>query len=106
LDPALEDFNRASQLRPADAEYVYQGGQTLALLNRRSEAIAQFKQAVRLNPDYWPAHDALGGMLGLGGNIAAAKAEFGQVIRLRPDYGRAHLNLGVALLKEGQAERR
>jgi tetratricopeptide (TPR) repeat protein len=100
---ALNNLGRAQQLRPSDPECAYHSGRALALLSRRAEAIAQFRQAIRLNPDYWQAHDALGGLLGLDGRVSEAKAEFVQVLRLQPGYGHAHLNLGVALLKEGQA---
>jgi tetratricopeptide (TPR) repeat protein len=100
---ALKDLARAQQLRPSDPECAYHSGRALALLNRRAEAIARFQHAIRLNPNYWQAHDALGGLLGLDNRVSEAKAEFVEVLRLQPSYGRAHINLGVALLKEGQA---
>ncbi len=103
LELALRELDHARKLRRSDPECCYHTGRALALLNRREEAIAQFREAVRVNPGYWQAHDALGGLLGLANQLGEAKAEFTQVIRLQPSYARAHLNLGVALLKEGQA---
>ena len=63
-----------------------------------------FRRALRLKPDYWEAHYALGGELGTHGQISQAKTEFQEAIRLQPAYAMAHLNLGVALMKLGQLE--
>jgi len=41
----------------------------------------------------------------LAGNIGDARAEYEQVVRLQPRYARGHLNLGVALLKQGEAKK-
>lgn len=64
--------------------------------------VESYRQAVRLNPDYWEAHLDLGGLLGLDEKVPEAKDEFEAVIRLKPEVAMAHLNLGVALMKQGQ----
>lgn len=65
---------------------------------RRSEAIAQLEEAIRLKPDYAEAYDDLGVALEeLPGRLGGAVADFEEAIRLKPDYADAHYDLGNAL---------
>jgi Flp pilus assembly protein TadD len=103
-EAALADFARARQQRPKDPTFVCATGKVLAKLNRRAEAIAQFHEAIRLQPDYWEPHFELGGQMVLDNNIGDAKTEFANVVRLRPDFPLGHFNLAVALMKQDQLD--
>ena len=69
----------------------------LESLKRRNEAVRSLREAVRIQPTLWEAHDMLGAELGLEGDFAGAQAEFEEVVRLQPGYAEGHLNLGIAL---------
>ena len=61
------------------------------------EAIAEYKQAITLDPKFALAHYNLGIALRAKGQVEAAIAEFKQAIRLDPKLALAHNNLGNAL---------
>ena len=72
----------------------------LESLKRRNEAIRSLREAVRIQPTLWEAHDMLGAELALEGDFAGAQAEFEEVVRLQPTYAEGHLNLGIALARQ------
>ena len=61
------------------------------------EAVAEYRAAIRLKPDYAEAHYNLGIALTDQGKLDEAVAEYRAAIRLQPDYAEAHYNLGIAL---------
>jgi tetratricopeptide (TPR) repeat protein len=60
-------------------------------------AAAEFKEAIRLEPDLSELHSNLGAALYEQGQYAAAVTELKGAIRLNPDDDTAHSNLGAAL---------
>ncbi|HXN35557.1 MAG TPA: tetratricopeptide repeat protein, partial [Opitutaceae bacterium] len=65
---------------------------------RAEEAIAQYREALRLRPGYFQAHNNLGAALEkIPGRLDEAISHFEEAIRLRPDFADAHYNLGIAL---------
>ena len=68
------------------------------------EAIGQFRQAIKLRPEYPDAHYNLGNALVKKGQPDEAIREFQEAIRLKPDDVEAHVNLGVALDNRGRFE--
>jgi tetratricopeptide (TPR) repeat protein len=65
---------------------------------REPEAMAEYREALRLDPGYAEAHNDSGLLLARAlGSYQDAAAEFGEAIRSRPDYVEAHDNLGMAL---------
>jgi hypothetical protein len=67
-----------------------------------AEAVAACREALRLQPDYYPAHNNLGLALGAQGKVAEAVAAYREALRLQPDSPQAHFNLGGALRGEGR----
>lgn len=77
-----------------------------ALLNKRdlSEAIAEFREAVRLDPQVSIAHNNLGIALGQTKDTPGAIAAFREAIRLDPNDDAPHNNLGIVLQATGQLD--
>jgi tetratricopeptide (TPR) repeat protein len=70
------------------------------ILNKRGhtdEAIAQYLETIRLEPNYANGHYSLGNTLNTKGQTDAAISQFQEAIRLKPDWAEAHYSLGNAL---------
>ena len=79
-------------------------GNALSSAGNVDSAIAEYTEALRLNPDFPEAHNNLGPALASRGRTDAAIAHFTTALRLRPNYADAHNNLGVALASQGRLE--
>ncbi len=71
---------------------------------RKSKAINEFEQAIRLRPDFALAHNNLGSLLLNVGRPAEAIRQLEQAIRLDPKSSEAHCNLGIALVHENRMQ--
>ncbi|HXN34624.1 MAG TPA: tetratricopeptide repeat protein [Opitutaceae bacterium] len=82
---------------PLDAVAHYNLGYALqAQAPRSGEAIEQFRESLRLNPDNPDTHDCLGVLLARQpGRLPEAIAQFREAIRLNPGDARALNNLGL-----------
>lgn len=67
-----------------------------------AEAVAHFKKAITVTPEFAIAHFNLGTAHRAQGNLGAAIAAYQTAIALQPNYAAAYQNLGVALFKIGQ----
>jgi protein O-mannosyl-transferase len=76
----------------------------LALKNQGQldQAIAHYRRAVNIWPDYVEAHYNLGGAYIEKGNIDEALAEYRRAIEIRPDDADSHNNYGSALRRLNQ----
>ena len=63
------------------------------------EAIAEYRAAIRVQPDHVKAHHGLGWALERQGKLDEAIAEYRTDIRIQPDYAWAHNSLAWALAK-------
>jgi tetratricopeptide (TPR) repeat protein len=80
----------------ADAHHVL--GRLLGRLGAAgADVTAQFREAIRIRPDFAAAHNHLGLVLLQEGDDAGAIAALREAVRLDPDYADAHANLGAAL---------
>src|SRR4051812_23806724 len=66
------------------------------------EAIAEYREAVRINKAAYAPHINLGNALKAKGKVDDAIAAFREAIRLSPNFPLAHINLGLALLDKGE----
>jgi serine/threonine protein kinase/Tfp pilus assembly protein PilF len=80
-----------------DAQH-YELGKRLQDQGKLAEAIAEYREAIRLRPDFAKAHVALGIILGRQDKLHQAIAEYREAIRLKPDYASAHNNLAWGLV--------
>ena len=62
-----------------------------------SQVAAEFREAIRLRPDFAEAHNQLGLVLIQSGDDDGGIAALREAVRISPDYADAHDNLGAAL---------
>ena len=68
------------------------------------EAIAHYRKALEIKPDYAEAHNNLGNALASRGQVDEAIAHYQKALEIKPDYAEAHNNLGMALASRGQVD--
>src|SRR3954470_10839126 len=68
------------------------------------QAVAEFRQSLRLNPDSAPTYYNLGFALSAQGRRDEAMDAFRNALRIDPDYAQAHNNLGALLQLAGEME--
>lgn len=73
-------------------------------LGGRNEALAQYRAATRLRPDFLDLRNKLARALIEVGDLAAARQELEEVLRLNPEYADARVNLGLAYYRAGDEE--
>ena len=65
-------------------------------LSRHEDAIADYDQAIRLQPDLAEAYNSRGHTKNELGRYESAIADFDQAILLQPEHAKAHTNRGIA----------
>jgi len=76
--------------------HLYKGN---TLMNKRNfeEAEKEFREAIKINPNYADAHNNLGILLQNLNRYEEAEKEYRESIRINPNYAEAHNNLGNLL---------
>lgn len=77
-------------------------GDAHLLGGRADEAIAEFRQAVEIQPDSALFHYNLGAALAKAGKSPDAIQQYLRALQLRPDYAEVHYNYGTELLRSNQ----
>ena len=94
LPEASEAFERALELRPDNAECVYNLGTTLHERGEVDRATDYYRQALRLRPCYPDASSNLATAYKEHGLLDEAIAQFRETLAQRPDHALAYYNLG------------
>ena len=68
------------------------------------EAVACYRRALELKPDFAEAHNNLGNALNDQGKLDEAVACYRRALELMPDFAEAHSNLGNALNDQGKLD--
>jgi len=80
-------------------------GNALLQKGKVDDAIAQFQQALQINPhNAEAAHNNFGNALLQKGHVDEAITQFQQALQINPDDANAHNNLGGALLQKGKVD--
>ncbi len=88
---------------------IKQSGQPVFYLNlgtalkerrRPDEAVAAYRDAIRIKPDFAEAQFALGNVLIGQRRLDEAGAAYREAIRIKPDFAEAHFNLGHVLTEQ------
>jgi tetratricopeptide (TPR) repeat protein len=90
VDPAAQARQTKVRQHVARAGEFYRS-------KRYADAEAEFRAAVRLDPEGADLHADLGVVLGDWGDWDGAIAEFREALRLNPNFANAHYGLGLAL---------
>jgi protein O-mannosyl-transferase len=107
LREAVAEFKTAIDLHPvygAQAHFNLAGAYAqLGLPEDISQAIAEYRIGLRMEPENGEAHLNLGTLLaGIPGRADEAKSEFQKAAELNPDSAHAHADLGSLLAQAGQ----
>jgi len=99
---ALQEYVRAADLRPDDAELQLTAGTYLLAARRPSEALARADAALRSKPDSVSAHVLRGNALGGLNDLESALKEIEQAIKLDPSQGATFIQLGLVEMARGR----
>jgi len=101
---SLATWQDTVDTRPASPVAHNNLGNVLVELDRTTEAVQHYREALRLKPDYAGAHYNLANLLETWGRSSEAIAQYQMALRLKPEYVCAHNNLGIALHAAGRSE--
>lgn len=76
----------------------------LITMGRRDESLAEFDEAIRLNPEYVEAHCNRGNALWAADRLDDAEAAFRKALELQPNHVMSVNNLGTVLHERGRFE--
>jgi Tfp pilus assembly protein PilF len=102
-----EDLAAYTKLLRSDPDNPLRHDAVAALyldVGKMDEAIAEFRQSLRLNNAAAPTHYNLGYALSARGRRDEAIAELEHALRIDPDYALAHNNLGALLQVSGRID--
>ena len=101
---ALQEFNRAVEINPKDANAWMKRGGIREKLEDYHQAMEDYNNAIRLNSGHAKAYYFRGNMRQKLGEYWGAISDYNQAIRLNPNYalaynnrGRVHANVGYVL---------
>jgi tetratricopeptide (TPR) repeat protein len=101
LDQSIAEFEKVLEISRRQAEpYLracYNIGVSLQAAARHEAAIAHYRRAIAIDPDYAEAHNALGNALTKCRREQEALAHYERFAAIRPELAEAQNNLGVAL---------
>jgi tetratricopeptide (TPR) repeat protein len=103
LNSAVRLYTSAIQKDPALFQAYYQRAVALIALDQNSEAEADLKKTIELEPHFGRAHRALGRLLLDRGLTEEAKQEFERALEQEPKLEGVRVYYGSALIKLGQA---
>jgi tetratricopeptide (TPR) repeat protein len=77
-------------------------GFALEKAGRKTEAMAEYREAMKIDPESIEAHNNLANLLTDTGHLDEALTEYQAALRLDPKYAAAHNNLGTVLVEQGR----
>ena len=104
LDDAIKNYERALELEPENAAFVYNLAITLALAGKQEQAIQAYGRALELKPLYREALINLGNLLAETDQLEEAISICRQVVEQAPQQHLSHFNLANTLAKAEDPE--
>ena len=101
-----EALKQGASINPNSAEFHSQLGSKYAEQQQWSQAIASYKQALRINPQFAAGYRNLARVLTRTGQREESAQCWYRALTLEPNWAKAeeHFNLGNSLLKQGRKE--
>ena len=97
---AINDFNRAIELKPGSASAHNNRGIVYVNKKRLDEAIADFNKAIELNPSLAIAYNNRGNFFKNANRNNEAISDFNKAVKLDPDCTEAYNNRGSVFISE------
>ncbi len=97
-------IEKAININQAVPLYHNNAGNAYRALNKPDEAIACYRRALSLKPDYHEALNNMGSVLAEQGKLDEAIACYRRAVSLTPDSYEAHYNMGNALKEQGKLD--
>ena len=95
-------FTQALRVTERNLVVHYNLGVALAEKGRNDEAVAQYLEAIRINPDFAEGYYSLGNQMMQATNDDEALRLYREAIRLNPSHAAAHNNAGLVLERLGR----
>ena len=101
-NPNLMDVRELSKEFPRKAVKEFEKGIEADRDNKKDDAMAHYRKAIEIAPDFYPAHNNLGSDELSQSHLDAAKTEFARVVQLNQSDASAYFNLANVSLLLGQ----
>jgi len=101
-NPNMMDIREYSKDFPKKAVKEFEKGTEADRNNKKDEAIAHYRKAIEIAPDFYPAHNNLGSDEMSQSHLDAAKTEFTKVVQLNQSDASAYFNLANVSMLQGQ----
>ena len=97
-NPALVDTADYNKRFPKKAVKEYEKGLESERRDEKDKAVSHYEEALKIAPDYYPAHNNLGALYLGKSDFKSAEEQFRAAIRLDQNDGQAYFNLGNVLM--------
>ncbi|MDR1346049.1 MAG: tetratricopeptide repeat protein [Bacteroidales bacterium] len=104
-DKAIEDYNKAIELNPDDANAYNNRGNAYALKCDYDKAIEDYNKSIELEPGLAEVYNNRGNIYAEKGDYDHAIEDYNKTITLNPDIADAHNNRGTAYGKKGDYDK-
>ncbi len=101
---ALEHFQKVGRLQPADISSRTYTARMLWRLNRKEEAVREYRSLIELNPTRWETHLELAELFATANETTNAIPAYQAAVKLNPRHPGIRLNLGVMLARQNHLE--
>ena len=98
---ALTDYDAAKKIAGDNYWIAIDRGSLLLEMNRKAQALEEFKRAIEINPSEYRAYAYSAGLKDDLGDINGAERDYAILARLKPDYYFALEGLGLHKMKNG-----
>ncbi len=82
---------------PQNPIYLSNIGNALKALDRQDEALASYRKAIRIKPDFADAHYNMATIFQTQGKMTEALRSYKNALRFKPNFANAHTNIGTIL---------
>lgn len=101
-NPLIADAREYSSRFPKQLRKEFDKGVAADQAGKRDDAIRHYERALKIAPDYYPAHNNLGSDYLSKSDLADARKEFAEAVRLNQSDAEAYFNLSNVCMLTGQ----